>query len=384
MSFSEASSGQQYARGLEGVVATESSICKIDGQQGQLYYRGYSIEDLADQHSFEGVTHLLLKGSLPNNQTLQQFSRQLRAERALPEAVVEMLRRYPSAVHPMEVLQSIIPYIGALRREEGRAIDLSCENSYHLVAQFATLVAYLHRIRTGQPIIEPDNSLSHGANFLYMLHGKPPSKLAGTAMDVALTLHAEHSLNASTFTARVVASTLANCYSSVSAAIGALYGPLHGGANEQVLQMVQKIAKPAAAADWVKQALAKKEKIMGMGHRVYKATDPRAVAIERLLQELSQSLPHHNDYPILKVVQETVRDYMRERNKPIYPNVDFFSGAVYNMLSIPANLFTPIFAAARIAGWAAHIAEQYANNRIYRPRALYTGPPPTPLGTRQS
>ena len=374
MGSPEVSTKPQYTRGLEGVIAAESSICKIDGEQGKLYYRGYSIEDLAANHSFEEVTHLLLKGSLPDSQTLQQFSTQLRAERVLPDVVVEMLRRYPSSVHPMEVLQSIIPYIGALRREEGRAIDLTCENSYHLVAQFATLVAYLHRIRTGQSIIEPDNTLSHGANFLYMLNGKRPSELAGTAMDVAFTLHAEHSLNASTFTARVVASTLANCYTSVSAAIGALYGPLHGGANERVLQMVQKIAKPDVAAEWVKQALANKEKIMGMGHRVYKATDPRAVAIEKLLQKLSQSLPHHNDYPILKMIQETVRDYMQERNKPIYPNVDFFSGAVYNMLLIPSDLFTPIFAAARIAGWIAHIAEQYSDNRIYRPRALYTGP----------
>ena len=280
MNAPDLSTEQQYARGLEGVIATESSICKIDGQQGQLYYRGYSIEDLAANYSFEEVTHLLLKGSLPDKRSLQQFSSQLRAERALPNVVVEMLRRYPSSVHPMEVLQSIIPYLGALRREEGRAIDLTCENSYHLVAQCATLVAYVHRIRTGQPIIEPDNSLSHGANFLYMLHGKSPSELAGTAMDVAFTLHAEHSLNASTFTARVVASTLANCYTSVSAAIGALYGPLHGGANERVLQMVQQIAKPTAAANWIREALTNKEKIMGMGHRVYKATDPRAVVIE--------------------------------------------------------------------------------------------------------
>ena len=366
----------QYARGLEGVIATESAICKIDGQNGKLYYRGYSIEHLTTHHTFEEVTYLLLQGSLPDPEQLKKFSAQLRAERAVPGIIVDTLRRYPRSVHPMEVLQSIIPYIGALRREEGRAIDISCENSYHLVAQFATIVAYIYRIRLELPIIEPDNSLSHGANFLYMLNAQKPTDLAGTAMDVAFTLHAEHSLNASTFTARVVASTLASCYTSVSAAIGALYGPLHGGANEQVLEMVQNIADPEKAAEWVNNALTNKEKIMGMGHRVYKAMDPRAVVIERLLQQLSKSLPHHNDYPILKVVQETVRNYMEKRNKPIYPNVDFFSGAIYNMLSIPSDLFTPIFAAARIAGWIAHIAEQYSNNRIYRPRALYVGPDP--------
>ena len=363
----------EFARGLEGVIVAESTICKIDGDNGRLYYRGHSIEDLAAHHTFEEVTHLLLRGSLPDSDTLQRFSDQLRAERALPGEAIDMLRRYPLSAHPMEVLQSIIPYIGALRPDKGETTT-DCSNSYHLVAQCATVVAAIHRIRRGHPVVEPDVGLSHGANFLYMLSGRVPDDLAGTVMDVSFTLHAEHSLNASTFAARVVASTLADCYASVSAAVGALYGPLHGGANERVLEMVQKIGDAKGAKEWVTAALANKEKIMGMGHRVYRAMDPRAVVIEGLLQKLSERYPRYNDYSILKAVQETVRDYMRERNKPIYPNVDYFSGAVYNMLAIPPELFTPIFAASRVSGWIAHIAEQYSNNRIYRPRALYVGP----------
>ncbi len=361
-------------KGLEGIFATESSICFIDGAVGKLAYRGYRIEEIAETCTFEETSFLLIHGHMPSEAESKEYSQRLRARRSIPPEAVDFLRHFPESAHPMEVLQSMVPYLGMLERDRGQEIRADCKAVDHLIAQFATVIAVLHRIRSGKKIIEPRDDLPHGANFLYMLHGSEPSETAGRVMDTCLTLHAEHSLNASTFTARVVASTLTLCYNSISAAVGALYGPLHGGANERVLGMIDEIGSVENASKWVADALAENKKIMGMGHRVYKSIDPRAVIIEKLLAKLNDELPHNSDYPILKVVEKEVRAHMDKKGKPIYPNVDFFSGAAYRMLDIPCHLFTAIFAVARISGWVAHVQEQIADNRIFRPRAKYIGP----------
>ena len=366
-----------YAKGLAGVIVAESKICKIDGLKGMLSYRGYRIEDLAANYDFEQVTYLLLEGELPtgaHEERGRTFCRMLRDNRAISERVVAFLKSFPKHTHVMDMLQAVVPLLGAERNPDGESIKSNCVGSEHLIAQFATVVAAIYRIRKGMDVIAPRNDLNHGANFLYMLHGTEPSKNAAAVMDTCLTLHAEHSFNASTFTARVISSTLAHCCRSISGAIGSLSGPLHGGANEQVLRMVDEIGSADNTTAWIDNALANKQKIMGMGHRVYKAKDPRAFVIEKLLAKLNEELPHNNDYDILKKIEAQVGEYMHKKGKPVYPNVDFFSGAAYRMLEIPTNLFTAIFAVARVSGWMAHIREQAVDNRIYRPKALYTGP----------
>jgi citrate synthase len=249
----------------------------------------------------------------------------------------------------------------------------NCRSTLHQISQLTTVVAALHRFRSGKEFVEPREDLSHGANFLYMLRGEEPNQLEGDIMDDCLTIHAEHSFNASTFTARVVASTLSTCYCSISAAIGALYGSLHGGANERVMSMVDEIGSVENVHGWVNKALDDKRKIMGMGHRVYKAKDPRANIMERYLKQLGDLNGDTYYYDILKEVERVFRERMEDKGKPIYPNVDFFSGGVYRLLGIPQSLFTPIFAMARSAGWLSHILEQRHANRIYRPRAHYVG-----------
>ncbi len=364
----------EIAKGLEGVVAAESRICKIDGQNGKLYYLGYSIEDLVKSCSFEEVTFLLLNGQLPNRAQLDEFSKSMRSQRSLPDPVVRMIREFPDRSHPMEMLQAAVLYLAGYRAEGNEAADPNdCRKAVHLIAQLPTVIAVWQRAREGKKPIEPRSDLSHGANFLYMLSGDEPGEVIGRVMDGCLVLHAEHSFNASTFTGRVVASTLSTCYSSISAAIGALYGSLHGGANERVMEMADKIVEPEKAAEWVNRALDKKEKIMGMGHRVYRAKDPRAIIIEEYLEELTETTGDAGYFKLLKEVERTFRERMEEKGKPIYPNVDFFSGAVYRMLGIPTILFTPVFAMSRISGWLSHIIEQLEDNRIYRPTAHYVG-----------
>lgn len=367
--------GAQYAKGLEGVIAAESRICKIDGEDGKLYYLGYPIDRLVENADFEEVTYLLLNGELPNAAQLRDFRVRMRAGRDLNPAVLEMVRNFPPDSHPMELLQSVISYLsGYVEHKIHHGPHCNCRNTLHQVAQLASVIAAFHRVRNGQDYIPPRDDLNHGANFLYMLHGTEPDPDEGQIMDQCFTLHAEHSFNASTFTARVVASTQSTCYSSISAAIGALYGTLHGGANERVIQMVEEIGEPDRAESYVREKLEKKEKVMGMGHRVYRAKDPRSVVMERFLEELSEKRNDWRYHKILKTVEMTFREIMEEKGKPIYPNVDFFSGAVYRLLGIPAILFTPIFAAARASGWLAHILEQRENEkRLFRPKALYVG-----------
>ena len=364
----------EYAKGLEGVIAAESAICKIDGENGKLYYLGYSIQDLVEHCDFEEVTYLLLYGDLPKKAKLDSFRERMRSGRHITEPIRSMIWNFPERSHPMELLQSVIAYLsGHVDHVIEHNAYCNCRDTLHQVAQLGTVIATLYRFRSGKDYLAPRDDLSHGANFLYMLRGEEPDPLEGEIMDKALILHAEHSLNASTFTARVVASTMSTCYCSISAAIGALFGSLHGGANERVMQMVDEIGSKDKVEVWVNNALDNKQKIMGMGHRVYRAKDPRAIVIEDYLKRLSEKNGDTTYYDILKEIERVFRERMEEKGKPIYPNVDFFSGAVYRVLGIPTVLFTPIFAMARVAGWLSHILEQRSDNRIFRPKAAYVG-----------
>jgi citrate synthase len=366
-----------YAKGLEGVVAAESEICRIDGEKGKLYYLGYSIEDLARYSDFEETTYLLLYGRLPNKEEMERFSERMRASRDLAPEILDMVRNFPEDAHPMELLQSVISYLsGYIQHKIHHSATCNCRDTLHQVVQLASVMAAWQRFRQGNEYVPPRKDLSHGANFLYMTRGEEPDEYEGTVMDTCLVLHAEHGFNASTFTARVVASTMSTCYSSISAAIGSLYGSLHGGANEKVMAMVEQIGSREMAAEWVNRALDNKQKVMGMGHRVYKAKDPRSIIMEEFLLELSKRKNDTLNYDILKEVERVFRERMEEKGKPIYPNVDFFSGAVYNLLGIPKILFTPVFAMSRVAGWLAHILEQRRDNRLYRPKSLYVGSEP--------
>lgn len=363
-----------YAKGLEGVIAAESKTCRIDGQNGKLYYVGYSIEDLVAHCSYEEVTYLLLFGELPNQDQLADFSARMRRSRDIAPPIRDMVRSFPKDSHPMELLQSVVAYLsGYVRHRIAHSATCNCRDTLHQVVQIASVIATYARSQEGKDYVMPRDDLSHGANLLYMIRAEEPDPIEGEIMDKCLVLHAEHGLNASTFTSRVVASTLSTCYCSISAAMGSLYGSLHGGANEKVVAMVEAIGEKSKARDWVNDALDRRQRIMGMGHRVYKVKDPRSVVMEGYLEKLSAK---HNDYryhEILKEVEKTFRERMEEKGRPIHPNVDFFSGAVYRLLGIEPILFTPLFAAARVAGWLAHILEQREDNRLFRPRALYNG-----------
>ncbi len=367
----------EFAKGLEGVIAAESEICQIDGKTGKLYYRGYSIEDLAEHSDFEEVTYLLLYEKLPNAKELEAFRKRMRASRDLDPRIQEMVRDFPPNGKPMELLQSVISYLsGYVGHKIQHSATCNCRDTLHQVVQLASVVATYKRFKDGKDYMKPNLDLSHGANFLYMMHGEEPDEYEGRIMDVALLLHAEHGFNASTFTSRVVASTMSTCYSSISAAIGALYGSLHGGANERVLEMLDEIGSVDNVDTWLKDAMEKKKKIMGMGHRVYKAKDPRAIIIEKFLEDLSKKKNDTRDFDMLKKLEESAQPYLATRDNPIYPNVDYFSGSVYKLLGIPKELYTPIFAVGRVAGWLAHILEQRKDNRLYRPKSFYSGPEP--------
>ena len=366
-----------YAKGLEGVIAAESEICQIDGANGKLYYRGYSIEDLAAHSSFEETTYLLLNEHLPTKQELADFAASMRKSRGLAPPVRDMIRSFPPAGSPMELLQSVIAYLsGTVEHQIQHSATCNCRRTMHQIAQIPSVLATYQRFREGKDYVEPRDDLSQGANFLYMLKGEAPSAQEGAIFDTCLVLHAEHGFNASTFTARVVASTYSTCYCSISAAIGALAGFLHGGANERVMDTVDEIGALENIEPWLEKALAEKRKVMGMGHRVYKAKDPRAVVMEKMLADLSKQRGDTYLLDFLEKLEKGFRARMEEKGKPIYPNVDFFSGAVYTLLGIPRDLFTPLFAAARSAGWLAHILEQRQDNRLFRPKSLYVGPEP--------
>lgn len=361
---------QAFKAGLEDVVANTSDICFIDGQEGRLVYRGFNVADLAETSSFEEVIYLLWNGNLPDMGELSRFSRELASHRFLALPVLDFLRSLPKTTIPMDALRTAVSLAG-IYDEDGN--DSSSEANHRkalrLVAQVPTMVAAFSRLRQGMDPVPPDVSLSQAEVFLYMLHGARPKPLHAHVFDTALILHADHELNASTFSARVTAGTLSDLYSAVTSAIGTLKGPLHGGANEAVMHMLEEIGNEDNATPWVTQALAQRRKIMGFGHRVYKTEDPRATILRKLSEEVAQDA---GDFKWVRMLGD-VRDAVL-RAKTIYPNVDFYSGSIYTEMGIPVDLFTPVFAVSRIAGWTAHILEQYSNNRIIRPRAEYTGP----------
>jgi citrate synthase len=356
--------------GLEGVVAGESEICYIDGYQGVLSYRGYNIHTLADNATFEEVIFLLWSGSLPKQRELDQLRRDLVAERGLPAPVAEFLRSAGKA-NGMDVLRTAVSMLSLFDTE---AQDMSAEANHRkavrLMAKTATIVTTLDRLRKGQAVIEGDPKLAFSANFLYTLTGKRPDELMERAFDVAMILHADHELNASTFAARVTAATLSDIYSSVTSAIGALKGPLHGGANQDVINILLTLHNEDEAAGRVEDMLAHKIKMPGFGHRVYRTEDPRATHLRVLSEELGKRTGHEKLYRMSRRMEDTVKSV-----KNLNPNVDFYSASTYYSLGIPIDLFTPVFAVSRMSGWTAHILEQYHNNRLIRPRAEYKGNP---------
>ncbi|HJT54580.1 MAG TPA: citrate synthase [Candidatus Angelobacter sp.] len=357
-------------KGLEGVVAATSSICFIDGDAGILAYRGVDIHDLADKSTFEETCYLLWHGKLPSRPELDELKRRLAAERKLDPAIVNLIRSFPKSAIPMEVLRTAVSALSAYDSEaEKMDHDSNVHKAIRLTAQIAMIVADYDRIRKGKNVVEADPSLSHAGNFLWMLNGEKPSRTAEKALDVALILHADHELNASTFAARVIAATLADMHSAVTGAIGALKGPLHGGANEAVMRMLFEIDKNGAdPVEFVKRRLADKKKISGFGHRVYHTEDPRATHLRQMSRDLGQDAnPKWYD------MSATIEKYIKNE-KHLNANVDFYSASTYTTLGLDVDLFTPVFALSRISGWAAHIIEQLDDNRLIRPRADYVGP----------
>ncbi len=367
--------------GLEGVIAGESEICYIDGYQGVLSYRGYNIHTLADNAEFEEVIFLLWNGWLPKQAELDKLKKDLAAARELPGPVVDFLRSVPNRV-PMDVLRTAVSMLGVYDPE---AQDMSAEANHRkairLMSQTAAIVTTFDRLRKASPVVAGDPALGFSANFLYTLTGKRPDDVMERAFDVAMTLHADHELNASTFAARVTAATLSDIYSSVTSGIGALKGPLHGGANQDVIKWLLDLGDEEEAVDRVKNTLARKVKIPGFGHRVYRTEDPRATHLRVLSEELGKRTGHEKLYRLSKRMEETVKSV-----KGLDPNVDFYSASTYYSLGIPIDLFTPIFAVSRMSGWTAHVLEQYRNNRLIRPRAEYKGNPDgqtwIPIGDR--
>ncbi|HEX2166586.1 MAG TPA: citrate/2-methylcitrate synthase, partial [Longimicrobiales bacterium] len=345
------------------------------GEAGQLVYGGYRIEDLAENTSFEEVCHLLWYGDLPNGAQLSALRRRFIQAMAVDPSVIDVVRRVASHSHPMATLRTAV---SALSATDPDAEDMSPEaadrKAVRLTGQTITLTAAIERVRSGRDPVAPRDDLSLAANLLYMMHGESPDELAERIIDAALILHAEHGMNASTFSARVTTSTLADMHSAVTSAIGTLKGPLHGGANERVMQMLLAIDQPANAAQWVRDALGRGEKIMGFGHRVYRTLDPRAPILKKLAEELLDRGGDTRWLEISGIIQSTMREEMDRKGKKIYPNVDFFSASVYYTLGIPMDLFTNVFACARMAGWTAHVKEQLADNRLIRPKAEYAGP----------
>ncbi|MDB2705356.1 citrate synthase [Pseudomonadota bacterium] len=371
----------EFLPGLEGVAATKSSISFIDGEKGLLSYRGYPLETLAENSSFEETTLLLLDGELPSANELEGFTKKLRSHYRSKYHIREMMRHFPATGHPMDMLQTAVSSLGMFYPGTECLTNADmCEDlnyvrnmTVNIIAQMAPLVAMWEHIRAGYDPIEPREDLSVAENLLYMFTGKEPDPLMAKIMDVCLILHAEHTLNASTFSALVSGSTLATPYSVISGAIGTLSGPLHGGANSYVVDMLKEIGSPKNAEKWIDNALANKDVIWGMGHREYKVKDPRATILHKLVAELIEDRGGRLDstFETAMKVEEICAD--RLGHKGVYPNVDFYSGILYAEMGIPADQFTALFAVARSAGWLAHWREQISNNRIYRPTQIYTG-----------
>lgn len=359
------------AYGLQGVTVDDTRICKIFGEQGKLYYYGYDILELAEKCSYEECVYLLFNGRLPNKAELATISADLKAARGLPYGVRDVIKSASKTSIPMDVLRTAA---SALALTDDNPDDNSEDGRYRkavrLVAQFPEIVAMDYRVRRDLEPVAPHPDLNHAANFLYMLHGEEPGADAARTMDVALVLHAEHSFNASTFTARVIAATLSDMYSAITGAIGALKGPLHGGANEGVIKTLLDIGEPDNIQPWLEKKFAEKGfRLMGFGHRVYKVLDPRAI----VLKKYSKKTGEERNTTKWFEMSEAIEKAMLSREKPLYPNVDFYSASTYYMMGLPPEVFTPIFAVSRVAGWCAHVIEQQANNKLIRPKANYIG-----------
>jgi citrate synthase len=358
-------------KGLEGIVAATSAICWIDGDAGVLSYRGIDIHELAQHSTFEETTYLLWFGHLPTSSELATFSKQLADARELHPKIIELLESCPRDAAPMEVLRTAVSALSFYDPDEKlNTHDANVRKSFRLTSQIAMIVATFDRIRKGKTIVPADKSLSHAANFLWQLNGERPSKTAERAFDVALILHADHEFNASTFAARVIAATLSDVHSAVTGAIGALKGPLHGGANEAVMHMLFAIdAAGEDPVEHVREMFAAKQKISGFGHRVYHTEDPRATHLRKMSEDLGRSSGNLKWFEMSRAIEQFVK-----AEKKLNANVDFYSASTYTTLGIDMDLFTPIFAVSRISGWAAHIIEQHDDNRLIRPRADYIGP----------
>lgn len=359
------------AKGLEGIVATNSGICWIDGDAGVLAYRGIDIHELASKSTFEETAYLLWNGKLPDKSELAAFTQHLTEARSLPPQILDLLKSFPKEATPMEVLRTAVSALSFYDPDE-KAVDhdSNLRKSFALTAQIAMLVAAFDRIRKGKAVVAPDPSLSHAGNFLWMLTGEKPSQTATRALDVALILHADHELNASTFAARVIAATLSDIHSAITGAIGALKGPLHGGANEAVMRTLFAIDKQGAdPVEYVRDMLAQKKKVSGFGHRVYHTEDPRATHLRKMSEDLGRASGNTKWFDMSRKIELFVNS-----EKKLNANVDFYSASTYTTLGIDLDLFTPIFAISRIAGWAAHVIEQLDDNRLIRPRAEYVGP----------
>src|SRR5580658_732313 len=358
-------------KGLEGIVAANSGICWIDGEAGVLSYRGIDIHELAEHSTFEETTFLLWNGFLPNELALREFSAELALARSLDQRIIDMLKSFPATAAPMEVLRTAVSALSFYDADEkDNTHDANVRKAYNLTAQIAMIVAIYDRIRKGKEIVPPNLSLSHAGNFLWMLNGEMPSETATRTLDIALILHADHELNASTFAARVIAATLSDIHSAITGAIGALKGPLHGGANEGVMRLLLLIDQQGAdPVEYVKGMLAARQKISGFGHRVYKTEDPRATHLRKMSEKLGNDSGNPKWYEMSRAIELYIN-----QEKKLNANVDFYSASTYATLGIDIDLYTPIFAVSRIAGWAAHVIEQLDDNRLIRPRAEYIGP----------
>lgn len=376
------STATDYAKGLEGVIANESKLSDVQGQAGVLRYLGYNIDDLAEKTTFEEVVHLLHMGRLPNRAELEKLTATLRSHRSLPQGVVDFVKGAPKDANPMDVLRTGVSMLGLYdTRGDDQNRALNEERSLAICAKMPLIVAAFHRCRQGLPIVEPRTDLSEAGHFLYLINGEVPSEDAARTLDVAYILHADHGMNASTFSARVTIATLSDIFSAITSAIGTLKGPLHGGANEGVIHMLEEIGSEDKVDAYVEDCLEHKKKIMGIGHRVYKVLDPRAPHLRKMAIKLTEQLGE----PKWIRMSERIAAIMKER-KGLNANVDFYSATVYYSLGIPTDLFTPIFAISRAAGWTAQVLEQLDDNRLYRPLTLYTGPtvdvPIVPIGER--
>ena len=358
-------------KGLEGIVATTSGICFIDGERGILAYRGIDIHELAQHSTFEETCYLLWFGKLPKQDELRDLRSRLAQERQMDASVLNLIRQAPRHALPMDVLRTAVSALSFYDADEkNNDHDANVRKAIRLTSQIAMIVAAYDRIRKGKPVVEADRALSHAGNFLLMLNGEKPSPTAERALDVALILHADHELNASTFAARVTAATLSDMHSAVTSAIGALKGPLHGGANEAVFRILETVAANGSdPVEYVRGMLAQKKKISGFGHRVYRTEDPRATHLRQMSRDLGASSGEGQWYEMSRRIEEFVKS-----EKKLNANVDFYSASTYHSLGIDVDLFTPIFAVSRISGWAAHVIEQLDDNRLIRPRADYIGP----------